>query len=198
LQTKCSVYKKEYEINHSERQQESQGKTMPESMKTEYLEVVDEDNHVIGIQSRPEIHEKALRHRSVHIFIFNTKGELYLQKRSPHKDQYPDHWDSSAAGHTDPGESPREAAQRELMEELGLAVPLNEVLEYPACLETGWEFATLFEAQTDDPIHLNLEEATTGDYFSPDQLAQHLTAPHQKIAPGFRLLYSLYQSNYSA
>jgi isopentenyl-diphosphate delta-isomerase type 1 len=166
---------------------------MSESIPIEYLEVVDEANQVIGIQSRKEIHEKGLRHRSVHIFIFNTRGELYLQKRSPRKDQYPDHWDSSAAGHTDPGETPLEAAQRELKEELGLEVKLNEVLHYPACLETGWEFATLFTAQTDDPIHLNLEEATTGDYFTPDQLTQFLIDPQQKIAPGFRLLYSLYQ-----
>ena len=159
----------------------------------EYLEVMDEDNQVIGILDRKEIHAKGLRHRSVHIFIFNTQGYLYLQKRSPHKDQYPEHWDTSAAGHTDPGESPMEAAQRELMEELGLEVTLTEVLQYPACLETGWEFVTLFTARTDDPIKLNLEEATTGDYFTHDQLTRLLADPHQKIAPGFRLLYALFQ-----
>ncbi len=169
---------------------------MTESTKIEYLEVVDENNQVIGIASRYDIHRNALRHRSVHIFIFNSRGDLYLQKRSPSKDQYPEHWDTSAAGHTDPGESPMEAAQRELMEELGLEVPLNEVLEYPACLETGWEFVTLFTAETDNPIQLNLEEATTGRYFSPDQLTRFLSDPQQKIAPGFRLLYSLFQDAY--
>ncbi len=168
---------------------------MSQTPEIEYLDEVDENNRVIGTKSRPEIHEKALRHRSVHIFIFNTRGELYLQKRSPHKDQYPDHWDSSAAGHTDPGETPLEAAQRELMEELGLEVKLTEVLQYPACLETGWEFATLFTAQTDDPIHLNLEEATTGEYFTSGQLARLLADPLQKITSGFRLLFSLYQNN---
>jgi len=170
---------------------------MNEPSGKEYLEVVDEDNQVVGILSRKEIHEKGLRHRSVHIFIFNSQEKLYLQKRSPHKDQYPEHWDTSAAGHTDPGESPMKAAQRELMEELGLTAELTEVLEYPACLETGWEFVTLFMARTDAPIHLNLEEATTGNYFSPDQLTQLLADPLQKIAPGFRLLYPLYQSKYS-
>ncbi len=168
---------------------------MSQTPEIEYLDEVDENNRVIGTKSRPEIHEKALRHRSVHIFIFNTRGGLYLQKRSLHKDQYPDHWDSSAAGHTDPGETPLEAAQRELMEELGLEVKLTEVLQYPACLETGWEFATLFTAQTDDPIHLNLEEATTGEYFTSDQLTRILADPLQKITSGFRLLFSLYQNN---
>lgn len=168
-----------------------------QSTKKETLEVVDEKNQVIGRTSRWEIHQQSLRHRSVHIFIFNSKGELYLQKRSPRKDQYPDHWDSSAAGHTDPGESPLDTAQRELMEELGLEVKLTDVLQYPACPETGWEFATLFMGRTDDPIHLNLDEATTGEFFNPSQLARLLADPGEKIAPGFRLLYSLYQKKIS-
>jgi isopentenyl-diphosphate Delta-isomerase len=172
-------------------------KDMTESTKKEYLEVVDDKNQVTGIASRYEIHQKALWHRSVHIFIFNNRGELYLQKRSPGKDQYPEHWDSSAAGHNDPGESPQQTAYRELGEELGLEVALSEVLEHPACLETGWEFATLFEAQTDAPIHLNLEEATEGAYFSPEQLNQLLSDPRKKIAPGFRLLYNRYQKSCS-
>jgi len=168
---------------------------MKKSTKEELLEVVDENNQVKGIATRREIHEKGWRHRSVHILIFNSKGDLYLQKRSTIKDQYPEHWDTSAAGHTDPGESQLEAAQRELQEELGLDVPLLEVFQYPACPETGWEFVTLFTARTDDPIHLNLEEATTGDYFPPDQLTRLLTDPKEKIAPALPFLYAFYQSN---
>jgi isopentenyl-diphosphate delta-isomerase type 1 len=170
---------------------------MNEPSEIEFLEVVDEKNQVVEITGRRELHKKGLRHRSVHIFIFNTRGDLYLQKRSLSKDQYPEHWDTSAAGHTDPGESQIEAAQRELMEELGLDLPLTEVLQYPACLETGWEFVTLFTARTDAPIHLNLEEATTGDYFTPDQLTQFLADPVQKIAPGFPVLYALYQNKFA-
>jgi isopentenyl-diphosphate delta-isomerase type 1 len=161
--------------------------------KEEFLEVVDEKNQVIGIAGRKEIHEKGLRHRSVHIFIFNNRGDLYLQKRSPFKDQYPEHWDTSAAGHTDPGESAIEAAQRELEEELGLLVALLEILQYPACPETGWEFVTLFMARTDAPIQLNREEAVCGDYFTPDQITQLLSDPMQKIAPALPFLYALYQ-----
>ena len=177
-------------------------KDMTDSTKKEILEVVDEKNQVIGMASRWEIHQKSLRHRSVHIFIFNSKGDLYLQKRSPHKDQYPEHWDSSAAGHTDPGETPLDTAQRELMEELGLEVKLTEVLQYPACPETGWEFATLFTGQTDAPIRLNLEEATTGDYFSPDQLPGCWPTLMKKSPPDsgccipFTKRESLYQFSY--
>jgi isopentenyl-diphosphate delta-isomerase type 1 len=165
---------------------------MPPKPQEEYLEVVNEANQIIGTASRFEIHNKGLRHRSVHIFIFNSQGNLYLQLRAPHKDQYPDHWDSSAAGHTDPGESPQETAGRELMEELGLTIPLTKVLEHTACPETGWEFVTLFEGRTDQPIHLNLDEATAGSFFSPEALKGLLADPLQKVAPGFRLLYNLF------
>jgi isopentenyl-diphosphate delta-isomerase type 1 len=166
---------------------------MPSSTKEEYLEIVNEANQVIGIASRYDIHQKGLRHRSVHIFIFNSQGDLYLQHRSPHKDQYPEHWDSSAAGHTDLGESPLEAAQRELMEELGLAVSLTKVLEFPACPETGWEFVTLFQGRADQSIRLNLDEATTGSFFSPEEIKKLLIDPKKKVTPGFRLLHGLYQ-----
>ena len=82
------------------------------------------------------------------------------------------------------------------MENWGLRPELTEVLEYPACPETGWEFVTLFTARTEAPIRLNLEEATTGDFFAPDHLTQLLADPLQKIAPAFPVLYALYQSKY--
>ena len=136
----------------------------------EMLEIVDESNQVTGIRNRAEIHRRGLWHRSVHIFIFNSHGDLYLQKRSPQKDQYPEHWDSSAAGHLNPGESPEIAAHRELGEELGIDTELTEVYRHPAGQETGWEFVTLFVGQTDEPVRLNLEEATEGRFFTAPQL----------------------------
>ena len=154
----------------------------------ELLEIVDENNLVTGIRNRAEIHRQGLWHRSVHIFIFNSRGGIYLQKRSPRKDQYPEHWDSSAAGHLIPGESPEIAAHRELGEELGIDTELTEAYRYPACQETGWEFVTLFVGRTDEPIRLNLEEATEGRFFTAPQLRDLLGDPNQNVAPGFRLL----------
>jgi isopentenyl-diphosphate Delta-isomerase len=161
----------------------------------EPLEVVDENNRVIRIQKRSEIHREGLRHRSVHIFIFNARGELFLQKRSPAKDQYPGHWDSSAAGHLDPGEIPEDAAQRELGEELGITAELTAVYRHPAGPETGWEFVTLFTGTEDGPIRLNLEEATEGKFCTAAEVETLLNDPQEKVAPGFRLLYRLFREN---
>ena len=47
----------------------------------EMLSVVDSDDHVVGTERRDKIHELGLRHRAVHVLIFNNNGDLFLQKR---------------------------------------------------------------------------------------------------------------------
>ena len=66
---------------------------------SELFDVVDSENRVIGQATRGEVHAKGLLHRSVHIWVFNSRGELFLQKRAMTKDENPGYWDSSAAGH---------------------------------------------------------------------------------------------------
>ena len=163
----------------------------------ELLEIVDESNRVIGIRERSEIHRQGLWHRSVHIFIFNSRGEIYLQKRSPRKDQYPEHWDSSAAGHLIPGESEGIAAHRELGEELGIDTELTEAYRHPASQETGWEFVTLFVGRTDETIRLNLEEATEGRFFTAPQLKDLLEDTESKSGAGFPPVASSDRKNVS-
>jgi isopentenyldiphosphate isomerase len=44
----------------------------------EYLDVVDKDDHVIGRASKAEIYRKKLRHRIVHVLVFDRKGRMLL------------------------------------------------------------------------------------------------------------------------
>ena len=70
----------------------------------EIFDVVDEHDRVTGQTSRFTVHGQNLRHRAVHIFVFNASGDLFLQKRSRWKDKHPGQWDSSAAGHVNAGD----------------------------------------------------------------------------------------------
>ena len=94
---------------------------------TEYFDVVNDDDKVIGTASRDECHKKGLLHRAVHIIILNSKCEILLQKRSMEKDLYPGWWIDAAAGHVESGETYKDAAKREMMEELGISTELEEL-----------------------------------------------------------------------
>ncbi len=69
----------------------------PVSVSHELLDVVDENDNVVTVKTRGEIHARGLMHRAVHILVFNSQGDVFLQKRSMSKDEQPGKWDSSAA-----------------------------------------------------------------------------------------------------
>src|ERR1035437_1837419 len=87
----------------------------------EYFPIVTEQGDVIGKASRKECHSGSfLLHPVIHLHVFNSKGELYLQKRAPDKDIQPGKWDTAVGGHVDYGEETEHALRREVREELGI------------------------------------------------------------------------------
>lgn len=88
----------------------------------ELLDVVDEEGKIIGAAPRGFIHRCGLRHRAVHLIIFNTAGQFLLQRRGMEADNKPGRLDISAAGHVKAGETDfKVSALREIEEELGFA-----------------------------------------------------------------------------
>jgi isopentenyldiphosphate isomerase len=88
---------------------------------TEYFPIVSEDGVVIGRATRKECHSGTfLLHPVVHLHVFNSQGELYLQKRAMDKDIQPGKWDTSVGGHVDYGEEIEDALRREVSEELAI------------------------------------------------------------------------------
>ena len=87
----------------------------------EIFPVVDTDGRVMGKASRRECHNGSkILHPVVHLQLFNSRGDLYLQKRALHKDIQPGKWDTAVGGHIDYGESVKNALRREAREELGI------------------------------------------------------------------------------
>jgi len=75
--------------------------------------------------NKDEVFGKGLLHGASHVWIWrNAKSgvEILLQKRATNKRTWPNHFDISAAGHIDLGETPLTAAIRETKEEIGIDV----------------------------------------------------------------------------
>lgn len=93
----------------------------------ELLDVLDEEGNLTGNKEDKDIiHEKGLWHREVCALIRNRKGEYLIQKRAATKKQAPNKW-GMTAGHVDAGEDFEEAMIREIREELGIEVALEEL-----------------------------------------------------------------------
>jgi len=139
----------------------------------EVFDVVDESDRVIAQATRREVHARHLRHRAVHILVFDLLGRLFVQKRAETKDTFPGHYDSSASGHLAAGENYDACAVREIQEELGLTVAcrhLHRLLKLPATQETGWEFVWVYSVHGDYQPVINQQEIASGEFLSRDQV----------------------------
>jgi isopentenyl-diphosphate delta-isomerase type 1 len=164
-------------------------------MEHERLNEVDENDQVIGTRTRGELHRLGLRHRAVHILVFNSRNELFLQKRSASKDINPGLWDTSAAGHVDLGESYDEAARRELNEELGVddAPPIQPIFKLPSSPETGWEFIQVYTSKHDGPFRLNADEITEGRWISVAELDDWIEQGGKGLTLSFQSLWQTFE-----
>jgi len=156
----------------------------------EILEIVDSDDQVTGAATRAEIHRKGLMHRAVHIFVFNSVGEIYVQRRSASKDRHALKLDSSAAGHVDPGETYEQTAARELQEELGITAEIKQVLWVAACEQTDNEHVMLFKVETDLKPTPNPEEIQWGGLMAPGKLSSLMKENQADFVPAFILLWN--------
>ncbi len=160
------------------------------SLVDEILEVVDENDNVVGTARRGDIHAQGLLHRAAHVLVFDQRGRLYLQKRSMNKDTHPGKWTTSASGHVDPGEDYQSAARRELAEELGLELDIDFVGLIKACPGTEGEFTTVYRAVTNKEPRPNPEEISRGEFFELSE-ARRLAADKTKAAPCLELVIKL-------
>ena len=165
-------------------------------MSEEIFDVVDDRDRIIGKQTRREVHRRGLKHRAVHVLVFNPRGEIFLQKRSFKKDTFPGAWDSSASGHLDSGETYDACAVREVREEIGLFLDKTpkRLFKIPACAQTGQEFVWVYRKESTGPFRLNLDELECGAFFKPDHVNRWMAERPRDFADAFRLIWKYLES----
>ena len=167
------------------------------SVSDEMLDVVDEQDRVIGVERRGDIHARGLMHRAVHILVFNSAGELFLQKRSMSKDEQPGKWDTSAAGHLDSGEDYDSCARREIAEELGIETdePLERLFKLPANPETGNEHCMVYRCRYDGPLRLQADEIDEGAWIGPGEMDRRVERPAPELTAAIVLIWRRYRQS---
>ena len=161
----------------------------------EIFDIVDTADQVIGAAPRSEVHARRLLHRAVNIFVFNTAGELLVQKRSATKDEFPLCYTSSASGHVSSGETYDQTAPRELAEELGLSGPLEFLVKLFDGEKTACEHSALYRLITDEPPIFDADEIESGAYYNLDDLTDRMTNNPEQFTPPFRVLFRWYLEN---
>lgn len=163
-------------------------------MPEEIFDVVNERDEVIDAKPRSEVHRLGLLHRAIHVLVFNSCGEIFIQKRSMAKDREPGKWDSSSSGHVDSGEPYDACAVRELREEIGLIVQKTpeRLFKIAACAETDQEFVWVYRCEAEGPFQLHPGEIERGEWFALEAVTRRVAERPQDFASAFRLIWKKY------
>ncbi|MDQ6852716.1 MAG: NUDIX domain-containing protein [Actinomycetota bacterium] len=141
----------------------------------EVVDVVDEDDRVIGRAIREEIPVKGLRHRLACVVVRNSAGQIYVHRRTSIMDVFPDMYDMMVAGHVKAGETYEESALRELTEELGISGAQPRALFKYRYDDPTWpSWATVFDVVWDGPIHHQATEIAWGAFMDEAELVERI------------------------
>lgn len=161
----------------------------------EYFPLIDEEGNVIGKASRKECHSGSkLLHVAVHLHLFNSKGELYLQKRADWKDIQPGKWDTSVGGHVDYGEEINDALLREAREELGLLdVEPHYLLRYIWESPVEREMIYVHYAISDQEPKPDKDEVSEGKFWTTEEIENSLSK--SIFTPNFEVDFAKLKEN---
>lgn len=142
----------------------------------EQLPVVDESGNILGAVTRGHAHDGSkILHPVVHLHVFNSRGDLYLQRRPDWKDIQPGKWDTAVGGHIDLGENVEKALRREVGEELGITDFTPESLgHYVFESQRECELVYVHRCVYDGVIRPSAQELNGGRFWSADEIAENI------------------------
>lgn len=137
--------------------------------------LVNSKDEVLGVLDKMEAHHNGILHRAFSVLVYNTKGEMLIQKRAADKYHSGGLWTNACCSHQLMGESSEEAAKRRLKEEIGLDANPEFLYKfiYKAELDnnlTEFEYDHVLTCTTDQKPMLNPEEVEDFKYVNVKSL----------------------------
>ncbi len=165
--------------------------------------LVDENDVQTGTMEKMEVHQKAMLHRAFSVFIFNTKGEMLLQKRAAGKYHSPSLWTNTCCSHPAPGEDTLTAALKRLKEEMGFCTTLKKAFNfiYKTPFDNGLtehEFDHVFVGVYNNDIVPNKDEVSDYVYQSLSDIEKALQQNPQHYTSWFKIAFPKVQAYLAA
>jgi isopentenyl-diphosphate delta-isomerase len=164
--------------------------------------LVNEHDQEIGQMEKHEAHRKGALHRAFSVFIFNSQGELLLQRRAFGKYHSEGLWTNTCCSHPNPGEEIIEAGKRRLEEEMGLSCELHYGFSfiYKVELDNGFtehELDHVLIGYSDETPHLNTEEAMSFKWLKLDDLKRSIAENKNQYTEWFKIIMDKYAESLS-
>ncbi len=158
--------------------------------------LVDENDNEIGKEEKLKAHLDAKTHRAFSIFIFNSKGDLMLQKRAKSKYHSGSLWSNTCCSHPKPDKDIKEEVRERLKEEMGIDCELKEILSTLYNVKVHSKIGDLMEHEFDHIFigfsekepKLNPEEAEDWKWIEINELKQDMKNNPEKYTPWFHLI----------
>jgi isopentenyl-diphosphate delta-isomerase len=159
----------------------------------EQVILVDEQDREIGSMEKIEAHRQGLLHRAFSILLFNSKGEVLLQKRATGKYHSAGLWTNTCCSHPAPGESMKDATRRKLLQEMGIDEPCEFAYKfmYRAELENNLienELDHVFVGKFDGVPSINPKEVEAYRLIGVDELMAEMKKFPENFTYWFRLM----------
>ena len=151
----------------------------------ELVIIVDRANNIVGSTTRRKMRAERLPHRCSYVLVFNSRGELQVQKRTVIKDIYPGYWDPAAGGVMQVGETYEESAAREVAEELGVrGGELRPLFDIWFEDELSCVWGRAFKCVYDGPLECQVEEVQFVEPMTPAEVLRRAAAGEQFTPDG--------------
>jgi isopentenyl-diphosphate delta-isomerase len=159
----------------------------------EMVILVDQNDKAIGTMEKMEAHRRGELHRAFSVLVFNSKGEILLQKRARHKYHSGGLWTNACCSHPLPGEKMEDAARRRLLEEMG--IDLQPEFAYKFMYKTALdqnlienEYDHVFTATFDGEPQINKEEVEAWKFADVALLKADMEENPEAYTYWFRLI----------
>ncbi|WP_329389549.1 NUDIX hydrolase [Streptomyces sp. NBC_01716] len=148
------------------------------SAADEILDIVDEQDRVVGRAPRGEVYAKGLRHRCVFVLARDAESRVFVHRRTATKLVFPSHHDMFVGGVVGAGETYDDAALREAEEELGVSglprpVPLFSFLYEAGGGQLSW-WSRVYEVRCVLPVSPQAEEIDWHAFLTEEELERRL------------------------